>query len=111
MALPRNWWNVDNIEDPDQKMAAITIFLKDIYSVINKNVAVSENLKGGLVTVQFTAANTDTQVRHQLAFVPQNYFVCGLSAEMVIYDATRANDNSFAYLRSSAIGTARVFLF
>lgn len=111
MALPRNWWNVENIKDLPKQVEAITLFLKDVYSILNKGVAVTENLKGTLVTVEFPAANTDVSVRHGLAFVPQNYFVCGVSASMVIYDGATATTNSFIYLRSSAIGTARIFLF
>jgi predicted secreted protein len=64
-----------------------------------------------LVTVSFTAADTDVEIRHGLGFVPQNYFVVGCSAAMNVYDGSEDATSKFYYLRSDAIGTARVFLF
>lgn len=108
--VPRNWWNVENVEDP-KRWASLTIFLKDVYNILLKGITPTDNFRGTLVEVEFAAANTDTQIRHGLSFLPQNYFVVGTSAAMSIYDGSEDTTGVYIYLRSSAIGTARVFLF
>lgn len=110
MSLPRNWWNIENVSDPKDKFRSIALCLKDLQSILNKNIAVSENLKGAILSVTFTATNTNTQMRHGLSFTPSNYIVVGLSASMVIYDGN-ANDATFVNFKSSALGTARIFVF
>lgn len=108
--VPRNWWNVDNVED-DKKWSSLTLFLKDVYNILLKGITPTDNFRGTLVDVTFSAADTDTEIRHGLQFVPQNYFVVGTSAAMSIYDGSTDATKVFFYLRSNAIGTARVFLF
>lgn len=110
MSLPRNWWNIQNISDPAEQIAAIALCLKDLQSILNKNIAVSENLKGAIISVTFSAANTNTQARHGLSFTPSNYIVVGLSASMVIYDGNE-NTDKIVNFKSSATGTARIFVF
>jgi hypothetical protein len=109
--LPRNLWNIDNVTDNEQKMSAITLFSKDVSTILNKNVAFADNIKGTLLSVTFTGANTNTQVRHGLAFTPSNYIVVGLSANMVVYDGTETNNGVYANFQATATGTARIFVF
>lgn len=107
---PRNWWNVQNFDD-DKKWPNLSMYLKDVYNILVKGITPQDNFRGALLEVEFDSANTDTKIRHGLSFVPSNYFVVGLSVEMVIYDGDTDNTLEFMYLQSSAIGTARVFVF
>lgn len=107
---PRNWWNIQNISE-DADKSPTTLFLKDVYNILSKGFTLNDNAKGAILTMTFVAGNEDLKVRHGLDFVPTNYIVCGTDAQMTIYDGSIANDKTFAYLRSSAIGTARIFLF
>lgn len=108
--VPRNWWNVENVDEA-KRWSSATLFLKDVYNILLKGITPTDNFRGALFTVEFTAADTDVQIRHGLQFVPQNYFVVGCSAAMNIYDGSESATNTYFYLRSSAIGTARIFLF
>lgn len=107
---PRNWWNVQNFED-DKKWPNLALFLKDIYNILVKGITPQDNFRGALLEVDFEDADTDTKIRHGLSFVPSNYFVVGLSVAMTIYDGDTANNADNIYLKSSAIGTARIFVF
>ena len=107
----RNWWNIIQISDEEERSRATTLFLKDLYNILNKGFTLDDNAKGALIEVSFTATNTDTQIRHQLDFVPSNYLVCGSSVAMQVYDGSATTDRTYVYLRSTAIGTARVFIF
>ncbi len=111
MARPRNWWNAENMGDDKEKLEVITLSLKDLYTILNKNATIEDNLKGSIITVSFTAANTNTQVRHGLAFVPSSYVVLSSTVAMSVYDGSTANDKTFVNLRSSAIGSATIWVF
>lgn len=106
---PRNWWNVQEV-DESKRWSNLTLFLKDVYNILLKGITPLDNFRGSLLEVNFTAANTDTEIRHGLQFIPSNYFVVGMSAAMSIYDGS-SPDKTFFYLKSSAVGTARVFIF
>jgi len=109
--IPRNWWNVISIADEKERGQAITLFLKDIYNILNRGVLFKDNVKGALLEVTFGAADTEVEVRHGLDFVPNNYLLVGSTAALSLYDGVTENDKTFCYIRSNATGTARVFFF
>lgn len=120
MTVPRNWWNLTNVgasETEKEKqlkmqLEAATLFLKDVYNILNKGIIPSDNLRGALFSVTFTALNTNTAIKHGLNFVPSNYFVVGLSGDMRVYDGATMNDLTFANFRvAGTTGSARLFLF
>lgn len=108
---PRNWWNIENTNTEGDKTKAITLFLKDVYNILNKGGTLSDNFKGTILDVEFLVANTDTAFRHGLDFVPTNYIQCGATVSMQIYDGTTVHDQTFIYLKSNAIGLVRIFVF
>lgn len=111
MTVPRNWWNVQNIEQSKQ-MEAITLFNKDVYNILNKGFIPSENMRGTLLNVTFSGLNTNTQAQHGLDFVPLNYWVVGLSADIRVYDGSISNDKIFVNFRcAGTTGSARIFVF
>lgn len=109
--IPRNWWNLSNVDQAKQIETA-TLFLKDVYNILNKGIILTDNFRGALLSVTFTALNSNTAVSHQLPFAPQNYFIVGLSADMRIYDGATINNGSFVNFRcAGTTGSARIFVF
>lgn len=108
--VPRNWWNVQNFEE-NSRWENLTLFLKDCYNILSKGLTFQDNVRGALLEVSFTAANSNTTIRHGLSYVPSNYILVGSSVAMSLYDGTISPNNVNIVLKSSAIGTARVFIF
>src|SRR4051812_41670603 len=108
---PRNWWNIENIVEPDAKLKAIAIFLKDVYGILNRNVSFADNIHGAKLSATFVAANVDLQIRHGLDFVPTNYILVKSSVAMSVYDGSVGADKNYIYLKANAAGVAEIFLF
>ena len=108
--IPRNWWNMENIKE-DKKWSSLTLFLKDIYNILNKGLVFKDNFKGSVIRVSFTAANADTTIRHGLAFVPTSYLVLNSSVALSVYDGSQTSDIDNIFLKSTAIGQADLFIF
>ena len=120
MTVPRNWWNIANVavnetendEKVKKQLEAATLFLKDVYNILNKGIIPTDNMRGALLSVTFTALNSNTSIKHGLNFVPSNYFVVGTSGDMRVYDGVTLNDLTYANFRvAGTTGSARVFLF
>lgn len=107
----RNWWNVENQTSPEEQQKGTTLFLKDVYNILNKGITLTDNIKGALLEVTFSAADTDLPIRHGLDFVPSNYLVCGSRAATSVYDGASTADKTYFYLRATVATTVRVFLF
>lgn len=109
---PRNWWNLANQENDEKgRWDLITGFLKDVYTILLKNVSFADNIKGSIISVTFSTSNEDVAVRHGLDFVPQNFIVIGKDSAFHVYDGQQSSTKTYIYLRASAAGSARVFLF
>jgi hypothetical protein len=108
---PKNWWNIENAEDDESRKLAITLFLKDVYNSLNKGLTIQDHMRGAILSVTFTALNTDTRIGHGLNFVPTNFIVVHQSANIGIYEGSSATNQAFYLKAGVATGTARVFLF
>ena len=114
---PGNWWNILNVQDPNveaqthKRWEHITLFLKDVYNILNKGLVFADNIRGALLTITFDAADTETKIEHGLSYAPRNYLVFSASAAMVLYDGDTNTTVKNIYLKSSAAGVARVFVF
>lgn len=102
---------VSNLKDLDQMVRFSSQTLDLIVTEINGRLIFGENIRGQLLTVTFPVANVDVAVPHALGRVPDGYFLTGANAAMSLYDGSIANNSQNAYLRTSAFGTARIFLF
>ncbi len=108
---PRNWWNIQNMAE-EKRIDATTLMLRDFYNILNKGFIPTDNMRGTLLTVTFTSLNTNTQAQHGLDFIPSNYYVVGLSADMRVYDGSTDNSKNFVNFRcAGTTGTARLFVF
>lgn len=95
----------------DQTTKYITMFCEQVAQVFNKGISVGDNFDGALVTCGFSSASADGTYTHNLGRVPVGYIVCSLSTAMIVYTGGVAWTTSTISLRSSAIGTALIFVF
>lgn len=89
----------------------VALYLDQVTNLVNGNLSFADNFNAKLLTVTFSAANTDVASIHGLGRVPSGYFLVGSTAAMSIYDGASANTSSLLYLRSNATGTARLVVF
>lgn len=102
--------DVSNVKGDDVQRF-VTAFQTQVQDAVNGNLTFGENIKAQIVSVDFTAANAQTQVSHTLGKVPGGYFLVGASAAMSLYNGTSANTTELLYIRSTAVGQASVLVF
>lgn len=110
MPVPRNWWNIENMQE-DKKESSLTLFLKDIYTILSKGIVFQDNFRGVVLDVTFSLADTDTIIPHGLSYTPTKYIVLSRSANFVVYNGSQSGDLQNFYLRSSGTGNISVFIF
>lgn len=103
--------DIDRIESIADVKRYISIALENIGQVLNNGLFFSDNFNAKLLTITFSAADTDVATIHGLGRVPTGYFSVGQSAALIVYDGASANTSSLLYLRASAAGTVRVFVY
>lgn len=97
--------------DEKEVMRLITIWAEQVAQTVNGKLDLASNFNGVQLSVAFSAANTNVQISHGLNRAPIGYIVTKLSASMIVYDGTSANTGTTLNLRSSAAGTAGVFVY
>lgn len=98
-------------ENPQEAFKYTTLALEQIGQLLNNGLSLSDNFDAKILTITFTAANTDLATVHGLGRVPTSYIQIGQTAAMSIYDGASANTSSLIYLRSDAAGTVRLVVF
>jgi hypothetical protein len=101
---------VDKIQEPKEQIRFITQFFENVKQLINNGLSFADNFNTKILTLTFSATNTDTALVHGLGRAPVGYLILRRSANMVVYGAT-ANTSSIIYLKSSAAGTVTVSVF
>lgn len=101
---------MDTVEQNDMPRW-LTIFLSEVKRALNNGLNFSDNFDGRVLEVTFSAANSDQIVNTGLRRIPQNYIVINRSANMTVYNGNAASSVGTIYLRSSAVGTARLLIF
>lgn len=108
----KNWWNVEKARDDKSRLEAITLFLKDVYNILNKGITPTDHLRGAVYSVTFSSVNSDIRINHGLDFIPNNFLLIHQSAPLGVYAGSTQNSQQFAFLRAGVtIGNAKVFLF
>lgn len=103
-----NIQSVTTIEDLVRMMYS---FFKDLLRVVNGNLNFVENIQGQYVSITFTNTSDDFPLLHNLGHTATGYLVVKRSTNMSIYDGVSAWDSTRVFLKSSAKGTALVFIF
>lgn len=103
---------IDNQKTLDGVKLQVQRFANQVEQVVNNGLSFADNFKSQTIIVNFTVANTDTQIRHQLGSIPVGYIPIGKSVSLDIYDgSTDVFNKTFVTLKSSAIGTATILIF
>lgn len=100
----------DRVAD-DQLKKFLSKFGDQLLTVINGGLDFQSNFSCKLLSVTFSAANTNTSVSHGLGRVPTGYIPYQKSASLNVYDGTSANSASTLNLRASATGTVGLIVF
>lgn len=85
--------------------------MQDVVRILNKGILFADNFDGSIVTANFTAANTNLSLTHNLNRIPTGYVALSLSAAMIIYSGTTESSETQITLKSSAVGTAVILIF
>lgn len=101
---------IDTLKDESEFKRFLVNFLTEVKLAINGNLNFIDNFGGREISVTFTAANTNTRVSTGQRVVPTKYIVQGATAAMSIYDGTLPSQAGVLFLRSSAVGTARLLV-
>lgn len=102
---------LSNQTELEELIRFVSQFQQDIVTLVNGNLSLIDNTRGGFADVTFAAANTDVQVPHRLSFVPNGYIPVSRSTNIQVFDGATSNTNQFLYVRSSGAGTARLYVF
>lgn len=111
MARPLSRYNIENVKDEKERSERIGAQLKSYFDILNSGITFQDNIRGRVIDVVFSAANSEVAVSHGLNITPTGFISVKPTAAMVLYDSGKAWDKNNVYLKSSAIGTARIFLF
>lgn len=96
---------------PEQAQRFIDLFCQDVIDKVNGKLDFATNFNCKVLTVKFTAANTDAAVQHNLGRVASNYILAGQTVAMQVYNGASTNTSTTLYLRSTAAGSATVIVF
>ena len=103
---------IDNQKDLAGVKLQVQRFANEVEQTVNNGLSFADNFKAQILVVNFTSANTNTQINHQLGSVPTGYIPIGKSVSLDIYDgSTDVFNKTFVTLKSSAIGSATIMIF
>lgn len=89
----------------------LSLFCKDVSSILNGNVTFADNFKAQVLSVSFAAANTDKKISHTLGKIPVGYLLIGSTVAASLYTGTVAATSSVITLKSSAVANTTILLF
>ena len=96
---------------PEDLPKFLSLFGEQVVQVLNNGLDFQSNFNCALISVTFSAANTDTAVSHGLGRVPTGYLIYSRSTAMDVYDGVTAWTSDTLYLRTSTTGTIGVIVF
>lgn len=99
--------NCDTVESLNRY---VSVTANSIIDVVNGNLS-TENIVKTVASVEFTATNTDTVVKHGLNNVPTGYIVIGSTVAMTVYNGTKDFTDDSITIKSTATGTATILIF
>lgn len=103
--------NLDGVQNIKELVPWISQAFRNILIGLNGKLTIFDNVTPDLVTVVFPTANVEVSVPHTLGVIPMGYFPTKKTVSMVIYDGATTNTENRIYLKSSAAGTAKIWLF
>jgi hypothetical protein len=98
------------VEDVEQLKRFSSIVVRELVDVVNGNLSFGDNFKCTVATVSFPSADVEQQIFHNLGRAPVGYVLVSANVAMNLYDGGSANTASELYLKSSAVGTAKIII-
>lgn len=103
--------NVSNVTTISDLARYSSIVFDQVESILNGGITFNDNFQGTVVSVTFSAPDTEVQIAQPLGRIPVGYILIKASADMNIYDGNSANTANSIFLKSSAIGNAQLLVF
>lgn len=101
---------LSNVRNQEELIRYASQDISSIADILNGGLDFT-NFRAATVDVVFKAANSSQQVTHKLGKIPTGYIVVKKSVSMVVYDGVGDATDQDIFLKSSAIGTARLVIF
>ncbi len=83
----------------------------EIQTILNSGITFSDNFKAAFTSATFSSIDSEVAVSHGLSKIPTGYIIIGSTAALSVYDSGTANTDTNLYLKSNAVGTARLLVF
>lgn len=110
MSTISQYSDVSNLKDLTSLLTFLSRALGDIASTVNGKLDFPSNFACQIVSVQFTAANTDVVVSHDLKRVPAGYIPIKSSVASPILAGRADWTSSKLFLTSASTGSAEILL-
>ena len=88
----------------------VDLFFQDVISVVNGGLDFSTNFNCKLISVVFSAANTNVVTPHGLGRTPTGYIIMNASAATSVYNGTGTNTTQIG-LKASSPATVGLIVF
>lgn len=103
--------DLSNLENFEQLRRFGAALFREITDLLNGQVTFQDNFSANTLTQNFPIANQDTPINHGLGRVPSGYILVGADVAMSVYDGQGASTVDTIFLRSNAVGTARILIY
>lgn len=88
----------------------LTIFISNLLNQVNGGLNFKYNIaSSSALTFNFTKANTDTTVQHDLGSIPTGYLIKSCSAPMSVFNGVKSWTDNNITLQSNATGTVVLY--
>lgn len=96
---------------PDEVARFTDLAFQDIVSTLNGNLDFQTNFNCKILSVTFSAANTQVAISHGLGRIPAGYLQISSSVAASVYNGDSSSSSSVLYLKSSAPATVGLIVF
>ncbi len=96
---------------PEELAKFVDLFFQDVDRVVNGDLDFQTNFNCQILSITFSAVNTDTTLFHNLKRVPAGYIVISASAATSVYNGSMGNTSSSLFLRASSAATVGLLVF
>lgn len=104
-------YNFSNLEEAKEIARFLNRFTSDLTDIVNGNLEFGSNIKSSVISINFTAANSDIGVDHGLGRVPTGYILVKSNAACSIYDGSALANAKTITLKSNAVANTKILVF
>ena len=96
---------------PEELAKFLTLFSQDVVAQVNGKLDFQTNFNCKLISVTFSAANTNVSASHGLGRIPAGYIVTSSSASANVFNGTSGHTTSVINLQASAAATVGLLVY